>query len=235
MFVVLILSLMQPGTHVPPEPKPAAASAVKTPVMQPAARKALATLVERCVSEARTAAGSMEAIGDTAYFLTFDRKGRIADVDFLIEANAKRTVFQRCLSSGMKPWPLVADDGKTLRMGWPSFTTPNPNPPQMPRRPWHIVKTKHGCPATGAVTAPCITANGRQIRAPQSKLADAVALMLQRYHHIEGVTLDGTGATALWRSLRARRVAPNRVDVRERNAPLEVRIHAWRGLRLKAI
>lgn len=232
MFVILILSLLQPGTHTPPEPKAAAAKAAKVPVMQPTAQAALKTLVGRCVGEARTDAGSME-IGDTAYFLTFDRKGRIADVDFLGDPNGKRTVFQRCLADGMQPWPLLTDDGKTLRMGWPSFTTPNPNPPQMPRRPWHVVKTKHGCPASGAVMGPCITANGREIRGSKGDLADAVALMLQRYHHIEGITLDGTGATDLWRTLRKRRVAPNRVDVRERTAPLQVRIHAWRGLRLK--
>lgn len=233
MFVLLILALLQPGAHVPP--KLDTAQAAKVPQMQSKAQAALRALVGRCVDEARTASGGedLSAIGSTAYFLTFDAKGRIAAVDFLIDANAERTVFQRCLETGMQPWPLLADDAKVLRMGWPSMTTPNPNPPQMPRRPWHVVKPKHGCPASGAVMGPCVTADGRRIRGPQGDLADAVTTMLRRYHHIEGVTLDGTGATDLWRTLRDRGVEPNRVDVRERQAPLQVRIHAWRGLRLK--
>lgn len=227
MLALLLIALLQPGAAAPPKPADA-----KVPGMQPQAVAALRGLVRRCVGEARTAATS-DDIGSTAYFLTFDQKGRVAAIDFLIDANATRTPFQACMTAGLQPWTLLEAPGKTLRMGWPSFTTPNPNPPQMPRRPWHVVKPKHVCPATGVVSAACVTADGRRIRGPRGKLGEAVLTVLRRYHHIEGVSLHGEDATALWRTLQRSGVEPNRVDVRESSEPLQVRIHAWRGLRLK--
>jgi hypothetical protein len=228
MYPLMLIALLMPGTHVPKLDTPE--SGPKPPKIQAPAQAALRGLLNRCVAEARKDATGEDwrsAVGSTAYALTFDEKGRIAAIDFRNRLDAPLTPFQTCMRDGLQPWPLLAEGQNILRMGWPSSTTPNPHPPQLPTRPWHVVKPAHVCPAVGSATAPCVTADGKAIRGP--KVDTAILTTLQRYHPIERIGIVGEGATAIWRSLRKARVKPNRVDVREESGtPLHVEIRRWR-------
>lgn len=237
-------ALLQPGTHVPKvsagESADIAEQApkVQAPTMQPEAKAALSGLVNRCFTAARGTEEDISKVGSTAYALTFDTQGRIAAIDFRGAIDAPLTPFQTCMRDGLEPWALLSQEGakpgaRTLRMGWPSFTTPNPNPPQLPTRPWHVIKTRHLCPAVGAATAACVTADGQTIRGPDGKLAKAVRTIMTRYHHIERVELVGAGATRLWRQLQKLKVEPNRVDVRENGEPLRAGVQRWRRRRIQ--
>lgn len=243
MLVIALIqppALLQPGTHVPRVKGDEAAQLAeiapqhtpKAPTMQPIAKAALSGLVNRCFSAARGPEKDDDSVGSTAYALTFDRQGRIAAIDFRAALDAPLTPFQTCLRDGLEPWQLLAEDSRTLRMGWPSFTTANPNPPQLPTRPWHVVKVRHVCPAVGAAKAACVTADGQTIRGPEGALAKAVRTIMTRYHHIERIELVGAGATRLWRKLRTLGVKPNRVDVRENGEPLRAGVQRWRRRRI---
>lgn len=230
MYPLMLIALLMPGTHAPKLDPAADTAQPKLPAMQPAAKAALSGLLHRCVAQARKTVSDADwrsAVGSTAYALTFDTQGRIAAIDFRNRIDAPLTPFQTCMRAGLQPWPLLAEGQNILRMGWPSSTTPNSSPAQLPTRPWHVVKPIHVCPAAGSATTPCVTADGQEIRG--SQLDKAILTTLRRYHHIERIGIVGDGATEIWRALRKAKVKPNRVDVRERpDTPLRIDILRWR-------